>query len=495
MNQHAWALGVLPRLQQKLTSDNPVAGSNFGLSTAITPNGLRAVVGCTGGKYVAVFDRIESGWTQVATLQVSESDDTRQGWRVSISEDGNTVVSAAPFALSYEGALYVFQNVSGVWQNTGTLREATHGVTSQLCIQGLGLSLDGTTVACTRETVDADIGGVAVFVRTGATTWLQQGALIMPPTVNTQHALEGRGISFAHNGSIMAFGAPSDNGNNGTVFVYKRDSSLNWNPLTSMKVTSTVNFGSFVVMSADASTIIAGNNLGTIYVFTFNGSGGYVQVQQLTNSDASNVFGDAAALSASGQRLIVGDRIQNKVTTPTTYAYGGAFIYDRLPNGFVRVNGIVDAIDNTTQGTEDLSYFGAYGVGVSDENHFIIGAFGDNSRTGSFNSSSVFECSRLTLRLGRCGIRLRGSTSYFHSYSCPFLLDIVSHSELQHKTRWIDSDDVHVDDVGSSTLDLTTGFKGNDQRSFRILIFNYVSSFLALAPTMVLESFLPFDDC
>ena len=395
MMERASALGELPTLQAKLVSTG-ISGQSFtGMSVAITPGGTRAVVGSPGifegTGIVSVFDQIGSVWTQTATLNAISGVFSLEGFRVAISATGDTVITGDGQFNNLKGVVFVFQKSGNTWSNTFNLTESDSASGAGLgSDSGITVSLDSNTIACGRLPTAGNKGGIVVFVRSTGTSWTQHGPRITPSSM-TDGSRVGNNLALSANGSILAFGAPNDNSAAGSIYVYTRNASLVWNQKGSaIQVSSGFVFGKAMCMSADAK-IIASTTLSIspteapLHVFVWNGASYALLQSILAPSTASTVFGSSTAISTSGTRLIVGDFQANFRASPKKIFQGAVFVYDRLfganfslVSGNVTTNGLLssEAIDNY------YSHFGRYAIGVSNENHVIVGAFADQNRTG-----------------------------------------------------------------------------------------------------------------
>ena len=93
----------------------------FGNSVALTSDGTRIVIGAplndisglTASGYVKVFDFMNEEWVQVGSTITADQNDSRLGFSVSISTDGNRFIAGGPRysqdLLSYNGIAKVFE--------------------------------------------------------------------------------------------------------------------------------------------------------------------------------------------------------------------------------------------------------------------------------------------------------------------------------------------------------------------------------------------------
>jgi FG-GAP repeat len=213
----------------------------------------------------------------------------------------------------------------------------------------VALSIDGTTLAigAPRENSGStsseaddnanDAGAVYVFARDGA-TWVQQAYL------KAEHPdlddLFGTGVALSANGSVLAIGAASEDGNArmvngdqtnntapaaGAAYVFRRSGTA-WHQEAYVKplnLDSYDAFGSSVALSADGAILAVGAtgesskndqpddnsqmSAGAAYVFAFDGSNWLQQSYIKPSAPVGMIqFGAAIALSGDGSHLAVG---------------------------------------------------------------------------------------------------------------------------------------------------------------------------------------------
>jgi len=196
--------------------------------------------------------------------------------------------------------------------------------------------------------IDAEIGSVYVFVRSGA-GWSQQAYIKASNPDNDDHF----GISLALSGDTLAVGADLEDSNatgvggnqqdnsrnnSGAVYIYTR-SVTQWSQQAYVKASTAyagARFGSSLALSGDTLAVGAvgeAGSTGAVYVFSRDGA---VWSQQAyirdANSDASDNFGYSVALS--GDTLAVGACFEDSSATGID---GDALDNNRLNAGAVYV--------------------------------------------------------------------------------------------------------------------------------------------------------------
>ena len=126
----------------------------------------------------------------------------------------------------------------------------------------------------------------------------------------------GDAVAINYDGTIIAAGAPQDP-NEGYVKVFEWNSlSASWDQLgsTLFGVFSEDMFGEAISLSSNGMILAAGarmndnvaNNAGHVRVFQFDGSDWVQMGSDIDGTGEADTFGTSLALSADGNRLVVG---------------------------------------------------------------------------------------------------------------------------------------------------------------------------------------------
>ena len=202
---------------------------------------------------------------------------------------------------------------------------------------------------------------------------------------------------MSSNGNLLVVGAPSDDINVGSVSFFKRNSSLGWTKSGS-KITqsSSSMFGFSLAMSSTGEFLVIGAS-SDAYVFKLTSNGvTYTFLQTLSASGQGDSFGQSVAMTTDAKRIVVGDASLNSLTLTrqgVTFKYyrGGAFIFDLMGSSYHPVPGnVTTAFTNTTKSSADFQSSFGYTVALSDNNHFVFGAYNVPYNTG--------ECCLVTQR-------------------------------------------------------------------------------------------------
>jgi hypothetical protein len=175
---------------------------------------------------VWVFTRSGSVWSQqgsklVGTGSVGAS--LQSGG--TLSYDGNTAAVAGQNDNGYQGAVWIFTRSGGVWTQQGGKLVGTGSVGSFIQ-QGynITLSADGNTLIESSPCDNNYAGAVWVFTRSGG-VWSQQGSKLVG-TGAVGNARQGQSASLSADGSTIIIGGTVDNTNTGAAWVFVRPGSL-----------------------------------------------------------------------------------------------------------------------------------------------------------------------------------------------------------------------------------------------------------------------------
>jgi hypothetical protein len=273
-------------------NDSSCGGAGQGASVALSADGDTAVWSGpydnnnTGAAWV--FTRSNGIWTQQGAKLVGTGvvGTAFQG-AVAISADGNTFVMGGSGDNSNVGAAWIFTRSNGVWTQQGPklVGEAASGAAQQ----GFSVSIsgDGTTILM-GGTQDANqTGAVWVFTRSNG-TWTQQGSKLVG-TGALGAANQGASVALSDDGNTAIVGGFNDNDAVGASWLFSRGSDGQWTQLGSKLVGSGAvgasDQGTSVAMARDGNTAVIGgyfddNGMGAVWVFTRiafvgNGIGGY----------------------------------------------------------------------------------------------------------------------------------------------------------------------------------------------------------------------------
>lgn len=272
-----------------IKASNVEAGDNFGHAVALSDSGNTLVVGAPGEDGAAglipnsgavyTFNRGVGGWAEQDYLKASNaSAGDGFGNVVSLNGTGNVLAVGAPFADVNSGAVYLFSVTTG-WNETALLRAANAGVNdnfgASLALSGDGLNL---VVGAPFEDSDGlgdndnefDSGAAYVFINSGG--WLEQ--TMLKAGVASAHDQFGVSVAIG-GGDNVAVGADREDGaaigvggdpqvnteiDAGAGYIFTRDAGA-WSQHAYLKASNTEfsdNFGTAMAMSADGQTLAVG---------------------------------------------------------------------------------------------------------------------------------------------------------------------------------------------------------------------------------------------
>jgi hypothetical protein len=294
----------------------------------------------------------------------------RQGTSVSISADGNTVLSGGPSDGSSKGigASWIFTRSNGVWTQQGP-KLVGSGADGQFIFQGnaVALSGDGNTALIggyedgSDQAENNPIGAAWVFVRNNG-VWSQQGSKLTA-TGDVGFAQVGYSVALSYDGNTALIGAPADSLSAGATFVFVRNGGA-WSQQAKLFGSNPVGNGSrqgsAVALSADGNTALIGgpgddSSKGAAWVFTrtngvwtqqgqkMGGGGGCSSTFSVGRFVALSADGNTAALANdSGCGVLVHVRNNGVWTHQASVLAGGSNPGSRVglsSNGNVLVTG------------------------------------------------------------------------------------------------------------------------------------------------------------
>jgi hypothetical protein len=312
------AVGGAPTPGPKLQPIGEVGNGFFGISVALSAKGGTALVGASndsgaiGGAWA--FTRSSGSWRQEGRklLPGRQLEPTGFGLRVALSADGNTALIGGPLESGGVGAARVFVRSGSGWRQTAKLTPRSEAGRSGFG-ESVALSADSTVALVGGPTDALGAGAAWIFTRSGS-TWKQGSKLTGRGEVGPGRF--GVSVALSSNGRIAAVGGPLDANAVGSVWTFVR-TGAEWSPegskLTIKGGKSQAQFGSSLSLSATGSTALIGApvddaDVGTAWVFTRSGSSWRQQGKELTapGKPGTVQFGGSVALSGSGDTALVG---------------------------------------------------------------------------------------------------------------------------------------------------------------------------------------------
>jgi uncharacterized protein YciU (UPF0263 family) len=306
-------------------------GDEFGRAIALSDDGQTAIIGAPSDRYsnasgvgsAYIFDRIDSGWQQTATLAADDRDrGDRFGSSVALSGDGSTAIAGAVLDEDphgkYAGSAYVFER-SGDWQQTAKL-VAEDGSEKDNFAASVAVSGDGgmATIGATGNENSDGVPAGAVYVFERSDDWQQKTKLTLEDVTFSDRL--GTAITMSANGDTVVIGNSGDQNpagvNTGSAYVFEQNGD--WQQTAKLSAEdgdSNDYFGDSISVSSGGGTVIVGargddrpdvEDTGSAYVFEQNTD--WQQAAKLTIDDADrgDDFGISVAMSGDGGTAVVG---------------------------------------------------------------------------------------------------------------------------------------------------------------------------------------------
>ena len=324
---------------QKLVAFNWSASARFGRSVSV--DGDYALVGASaayvdGKGYVGaayIFERVSGGWEQKEKLTATGGS---AGFGYSVSLDGDYALVGAPYANvdgeNNAGAAYIFKRVSGGWEQKAKLTAEFINDGDQF---GHSVSLDGDYALVGAPYADVDgennAGAAYIFVR-GSEDWesedWEQEAKLTAEVGNADDN-DWFGYSVSLDGDYALVG-----GHAWAAYIFVRV-SVGWEQeakLTAEVGSSWGGFGDSVSLDGDYALVGAPyaevdgkSNIGAAYIFE-RGSEDWEQKEKLTDTDGSAFDNFGYSVSLDGDYALVGAR---NADADGKIGIGAAYIFER----------------------------------------------------------------------------------------------------------------------------------------------------------------------
>jgi len=261
-----------------------------------------------------------AAWQQLGNDIDGETAGDESGTSVALSQDGTIVAIGArknDGNGDNSGLVRVYKLTGSAWQQLGTDidGEAEYDESGG----SVALSQDGTTVAIGAPWNDGNggrnSGHVRVYIWTGS-AWQQIGNDIDGEGDGDGF---GRSVALSQDGTIVAIGAPSDDGNgsnSGHVRVYKWTTGSAWQQIgNDIDGEAEYNaFGTSVGLSQDGTTVAIGapwnggngRRSGHVRVHKWTGSSWEKLGDDMDGEAAGDDSGSSVALSQDGTTVVIG---------------------------------------------------------------------------------------------------------------------------------------------------------------------------------------------
>jgi hypothetical protein len=403
---------------QNITMNNNL--SRYGHSVSMSLNGEHFAVGAPGSQEITQINQFtaqtQGATTTTTTTTTPASFSSPQsgrdivesqswyswfGFSISISGDGNRIVSGAPYSTSVgnsggqRGLVEVYDWNGSAWSIKGS---TIFGTTNDQYGYSVALSRDGTKwIAGGRYITDPSrsgyrTGAARVYEWDGFTNdWVQVGQTLYGENIDDRF---GENVAISADGTRIAIGAPYNSSSGtraGHVQIYK---SVNSNWFQGAKLTPTDfnvydNFAGSVSISGYTMVIGAlgddddGSSSGSAYVFTRGSAFIWTQIAKLTASDGASMDYFGHSVSIDGDTIVIGAKYDDDKGSQS----GSAYVFTRNTAG--------DLTSGWTQRAKLLAGDGAtgdnFGYSVSiDSDTIVIAAWADDDDGSNSGSAYVF---------------------------------------------------------------------------------------------------------
>ncbi|MDE2236198.1 MAG: cadherin-like domain-containing protein [Gammaproteobacteria bacterium] len=313
---------VLSGAPTALSINNVPPGGLLGWSLAVSTNGKVAAGGApatnrsgtsgtdyTGAAYV--WTQSNGAWSDPVSLSTNGIPSEGQlGNSIAVSSNGQQVFVGAPDLSTYTGAVYVYTESNGSWNNTPTrnVLALPGGVTTDYSFgTALATSSDGSTLvvgAGHYASGGNSPGGLYVYTLSGG-TWGNPVALSMGSIPNGADI--GRNAVVSGNGTVVLA-----SGSNGHAYVWTQ-SGGSWSSPVALSVPASASgqFGNAVALSDSGTVALIGDpgansSAGLAYVYTYSGTWSATPATLSTSNSNVGSFGYSVAISPNGANAYAG---------------------------------------------------------------------------------------------------------------------------------------------------------------------------------------------
>ena len=320
-------------------------GDEFGSSVDMSRDGSRIIVGSRSENDQSGVVRVyewygDSGWGENPSAYVfaGSTPSEHAGWSVSISGDGNVIAFGSPKGGVIGGgsvAIFEYGDETG-WQQLGSSIQGSGP--DDMEGYSLSLSHDGSTLVsgapkATSESGESSAGRARIFKYDGS-DWAISGVL----DGEDAGSQNGSDVAISLDGSVLVVGGKGKSKNSRTqssghcrVFELIDDT---WQFLSSMKgQESEERLGSAVAISSDMSTVACGGTYGV----TGDISKGVVRLWNRKTSTRNSIwpnggdmqdsmFGHSISFSEGGKQVLVGAPAAGAVQLFHSMSLGDVFI-------------------------------------------------------------------------------------------------------------------------------------------------------------------------
>jgi hypothetical protein len=405
-----------------LNGDSVTNVNSWNSSVAINADGTTICLGVAedSSNFGAIYTFVKgiSGWVQQGAKIICNDavGSPRLGTSISISANGNTIISGGPSDNNDTGAVWVFKRTNGIWAQYGSKLVGTSSSSSPPGQgESVSISADGEKLVFSAPYYDWTTRAIWIFKFVNS-NWIQEAG---PFLVGSGSGIMKSNVSISADGKTVVVGEPSlwtwygpppvyISSNSGGCYIYYCDSIIGW-----VKQSQTL-FGTIgeswappnkiasqscsVAISANGDRVVLGStstssNEGAVWVFDrINGSWEQIGRNLFHNNSSASVatgfIGYSCSISGDGSTIASGDFWDNNLMGATWI-----FAYDTFPTFYAQNNGVFNNLNNWNN---DSNGIGNNPANLTDYANFII-AYGKNitinspTQFGSYNSKLIIK--------------------------------------------------------------------------------------------------------
>jgi hypothetical protein len=349
--------------EQKVTASDGTTNSYFGSAAAL--EGPTALIGADGENSFEgaayIFNEISGVWTEGQKLTPSDGlAGDEFGYRVALRPETAVVTafSATVNGVAAQGAAYVFDKAGDTWSETQKLTANDGGLFDNFGAS-VAISAEAIAIGANGATVGQNPaqGAVYVFTKSGD-TWVQTQKLV----ADDGAAFDNFGLSVAMDGPTIVAGSPvamvDGKFGQGAVYRFARINGT-WTQVQKLVADDGAagdNFGESVALNKQVALVGAYNaavngHFGQGAAYIFTRSDGMlVQNQKLIASDGASFDNFGNAVALSGNRALIGADVS---TVDGHTSQGKAYLFTASAGTWAQAE-----IFTSTDGTTD-DFFGA----------------------------------------------------------------------------------------------------------------------------------------
>jgi hypothetical protein len=285
------------------------------------------------------------------------------GADVAVSADGRTVVVGAPSDRGGAGSVAIFTRHGSTWQ---PYRRRLTGAAADGFGTSVAISDSGRVALIGSAAAGSGAGAAWIYSRQGS-TWRRTARLT--PRGEVGAGRFGSEVALSADAAVALVGAPGDEGGSGSAWLFVRNGArwLSLRKVTGRDADGRAGFGRSVALSADGATALVGgpidaNGAGAAWLFRVTGSSWSQVGDKLTATDerGPGQFGDSVALSADGERGLVGGALDD-AGRGAVWSFGSRATKKLRPRGILPSEEFGDSVALSGAGT--VALIGSVGAG------------------------------------------------------------------------------------------------------------------------------------